>query len=70
MLNSGNKLTVTYYGEITIEPILTPEFDVDHDFEVKNGVFSVTIPEISRDFRRDESKVSEHALVDNTPLDT
>ena len=38
-------------GEITIEPILTPEFDVDHDFEVKKQVFSVTIPEISRDFR-------------------
>ena len=39
MLNSGHKLTVTYYGEITIEPILNPEFDVDHDFEVKNGCF-------------------------------
>ena len=32
--NSGHKLTVTYYGEITIEPILNPEFDADHDFEV------------------------------------
>ena len=51
MLNSGHKLTVTYYGEITIEPFLNPEFDVDHDFEVKKRVFSVTIPEISRDFR-------------------
>ena len=29
MLNSGHKLTVTYYGEITIEPILNPEFDVE-----------------------------------------
>ena len=45
VLNSGHKLTVTYYGEITIEPILNPEFDVDHDFEVKKQVFSVTIPE-------------------------
>ena len=51
MLNSGNKITVTYYGEITIEPILNPEFDVDHDFEVQKRVFSITIPEISRDFR-------------------
>ena len=51
VLNSGHKLTVTYYGEITIESILNPEFDVDHDFEVKNGLFSFTIPEISRDFR-------------------
>ena len=30
VLNSGHKLTVTYYGDITIEPILNPEFDVDH----------------------------------------
>ena len=37
MLNSVHKITVTYYGEITFEPILNPEFDVDHDFEVKNG---------------------------------
>ena len=37
-VKSGHKLTVTYYGEITIEPILNPEFDVDHDFEVKNGI--------------------------------
>ena len=44
MLNSGHKLTVTYYGEITIEPILTPEFDVDHDFEVKNGCFQSQFP--------------------------
>ena len=29
MLISGHKLTVTYYGEITIEPFLNPEFDVD-----------------------------------------
>ena len=39
VLNSGHKLTVTKYGEITIEPILNPEFDEDHDFEVKNGCF-------------------------------
>ena len=44
MLNSGYKLTVTYYGEITIEPILNPEFDVDHDFEVKNGCFQSLFP--------------------------
>ena len=44
MLNSGHKLTVTYYGEITIEPILNPEFDVDHDFEVKNGCFQSLFP--------------------------
>ena len=44
MLNSGYKLTVTYYGEITIEPILNPEFDVDHDFEVKNGSFQSLFP--------------------------
>ena len=50
VLNSGHKLTVTYYGEITIEPFLNPEFDIDHDFGQKR-VFSVTIPEISRDFR-------------------
>ena len=42
VLNSGHKLTVTYYGEITIEPFLNPEFDVDHDFEVKNGSVSYT----------------------------
>ena len=39
VLNSGHKLTVTYYGEITIEPFLNPEFDEDYDFEVKNGCF-------------------------------
>ena len=44
VLNSVHKLTVTYYGEITIEPILTPEFDVDHDFEVKNGCFQSLFP--------------------------
>ena len=44
VLNSGNKLTVTYYGKITIEPILNPEFDVDHDFEVKNGCFQSLFP--------------------------
>ena len=44
VLKSGNKLTVTYYGEITIEPILNPEFDVDHDFEVKNGCFQSLFP--------------------------
>ena len=44
VLNSGHKLTVTYYGEITIEPILNPEFDVDHDFEVKNGCFQSLFP--------------------------
>ena len=44
MLNSGHKLTVTYYGEITIEPFLNPEFDVDHDFEVKNGCFQSLFP--------------------------
>ena len=44
MLNSGYKLTVTYYGEITIEPILNPEFAVDHDFEVKNGCFQSLFP--------------------------
>ena len=43
-LKSGHKLTVTYYGEITIEPILNPEFDVDHDFEVKNGCFQSLFP--------------------------
>ena len=43
VLNSGHKLTVTYYGEITIEPILNPEFDVDHDFEVKTGCFQSLI---------------------------
>ena len=44
VLNSGHKLTVTYYGEITIEPILNPEFDDDHDFEVKNGCFQSLFP--------------------------
>ena len=44
VLNSGHKLTVTYYWEITIEPILNPEFDVDHDFEVKNGCFQSLFP--------------------------
>ena len=44
VLNSGHKLTVTYYGEITIEPFLNPEFDVDHDFEVKNGCFQSLFP--------------------------
>ena len=44
VLNSVNKITVTYYGEITIEPILNPEFDVDHDFEVKNGCFQSLFP--------------------------
>ena len=44
VLNSGHKLPVTYYGEITIEPILNPEFDVDHDFEVKNGCFQSLFP--------------------------
>ena len=44
VLNCGHKLTVTYYGEITIEPILNPEFDVDHDFEVKNGCFQSLFP--------------------------
>ena len=44
VLNSGHKLTVTYYGEITIEPILNPEFDLDHDFEVKNGSFQSLFP--------------------------
>ena len=44
VINSGHKLTVTYYGEITIEPILNPEFDVDHDFEVKNGCFQSLFP--------------------------
>ena len=44
VLNSGHKLTATYYGEITIEPILNPEFDVDHDFEVKNGCFQSLFP--------------------------
>ena len=44
VLNSGHKLTVTYYGEITIEPILNPEFDVNHDFEVKNGSFQSLFP--------------------------
>ena len=44
VLNSGHKLTVTYYGEINIEPILNPEFDVDHDFEVKNGCFQSLFP--------------------------
>ena len=44
VLKSGHKLTVTYYGEITIEPILNPEFDVDHDFEVKNGCFQSLFP--------------------------
>ena len=44
VLNSVHKLTVTYYGEITIEPILNPEFDVDHDFEVKNGCFQSLFP--------------------------
>ena len=39
MLSSGHLIYVTYYGEISIEPFLTPEFDVDHDFEVKNGCF-------------------------------
>jgi len=31
-------------GEITIEPFLNPEFDVDHDFEVKNGCFQSLFP--------------------------
>ena len=44
VLNSGHKLTATYYGEITIEPFLNPEFDVDHDFEVKNGCFQSLFP--------------------------
>ena len=44
VLNSVHKLTVTYYGEITIEPILNLEFDVDHDFEVKNGCFQSLFP--------------------------
>ena len=44
VLNSGHKLTVTYYGEITIEPFLNPEFDEDHDFEVKNGCFQSLFP--------------------------
>ena len=44
VLNIGHKPTVTYYGEITIEPILNPEFDVDHDFEVKNGCFQSLFP--------------------------
>ena len=39
VLISGHKLPVTYYGEISIEHILNSEFDVDHDFEVKNGSF-------------------------------
>ena len=30
--------------EITIEPFSTPEFDVDHDFEVKNGCFQSLFP--------------------------
>ena len=48
VLISGHKLTVTYYGEISIEPILNSEFDVDdHDFEVKNGSFQSLY---SRDF--------------------
>ena len=44
VLNSVHKLTVTYHGEISIEPFLTPEFDVDHDFEVKNGCFQSLFP--------------------------
>ena len=44
MLSSGHKLPVTYYGEISIEPILNSEFDVDHDFEVKNGCFQSLFP--------------------------
>ena len=45
MLISGHKLPVTYYGEISIEPILNSEFDVDdHDFEVKNGSFQSLFP--------------------------
>ena len=44
VLNSGHKLTVTYYGEISIGPILNSEFDVDHDFEVKNGCFQSLFP--------------------------
>ena len=44
MLISGYKLPVTYYGEISIEPFLNPEFDVDHDFEVKNGSFQSLFP--------------------------
>ena len=44
MLSSGHKLPVTYYGEISIEPILNSEFDVDHDFEVKNGSFQSLFP--------------------------
>ena len=32
VLNSGHKLTVTYYEEITIEPILNPEFDARSRF--------------------------------------
>ena len=44
MLSSGHELPVTYYGEISIEPILNSEFDVDHDFEVKNGSFQSLSP--------------------------
>ena len=39
-----SNMYVTYYGEISIEPFLTPEFDVDHDFEVKNGCFQSLFP--------------------------
>ena len=51
MLNSRHQLAVTYGGEITIEPFLTPEFDVIMilirccgDFEVKNGCFHSLFP--------------------------
>ena len=44
VLNSVQKLTVTYYVEINIEPFLNPEFDEDHDFEVKNGCFQSLFP--------------------------
>ena len=44
VLISGHQLPVTYYGEISIEPILNSEFDVDHDFEVKNGSFQSLFP--------------------------
>ena len=39
---SGYKLPVTYYGDISIEPLLR---------RGQKRVFSITIPEISRDFR-------------------
>ena len=52
VLNSGYKIDVTYYGEMTIEPFLTPEFDVDHDFEVKNGSFQSLFPGVMEALRR------------------